>query len=305
MVEGGGQQREAGHWQGHNGGIDLMIGVGGVGKGLHSHPLPITQLQRKDHIPHRDRAGHHRRIPSPSSLLKNNGPWIPLLHLFRLITIQTTWMGPPAPLLQKSTVQHTPRYWQCLEDNHLIMQHGGMEMNRSPRQAMFIDKVTSQNDRCLAVKGRSLSAYAHVAKLSMTMVLNKLRRIKPSLMDNEQCQGIEAGCTMNDEFPPSDGMAAAADEEDDADHRASIFATNAPLSIEPQSIAKETILNNHPLLSCNPTFEGFEAMYLNAEMIRTLTMEQQLLEAIQPLESPAPRKKKLIHRTVKVGVAMI
>jgi hypothetical protein len=44
---------------------------------------------------------------------------------------------------------------------------------------------------------------------------------------------------MNDEFPPSDGMAPAADEEDDADHRASIIATNAPLSIEPQLIAKE------------------------------------------------------------------
>ncbi len=79
-------------------------------------------------------------------------------------------------------------------------------------------------------------------------------------MDNEQCQGIDAGCTMNDEFPPSDDMAPAADEED-ADHCASVIATNAPLSIEPQSIAKETSLNNHPSLSCNPTFKGFEPIY--------------------------------------------
>ncbi len=124
-------------------------------------------------------------------------------------------------------------------------------------------------------------------------------------MDNEQCQGIDAGCTMNDEFPPSDGMAPAADEEDDADHCASIIATNAPLSIEPQSIAKEATLNNHPLLSCNQTFKGFEAMYPNEEMIRTLTMVQQSFEAMQPLKSTAPRKKKSIHRAVKVGVAMI
>ncbi len=40
-----------------------------------------SQLQREDHIHCRDRAGHHRHIPSPFSLLKNNGPWIPLLHL--------------------------------------------------------------------------------------------------------------------------------------------------------------------------------------------------------------------------------
>jgi hypothetical protein len=110
---------------------------------------------------------------------------------------------------------------------------------------------------------------------------------------------------MNDEFPPSDVTALAADEEDDADHCASIIATNATLSIEPQLIAKETTLNNHPLLSCNPTFKGFEAMYPNRETIRTLTMVQQSFEAMQLLKSPAPRKKKSIHHGVKVGVAMI
>jgi hypothetical protein len=110
---------------------------------------------------------------------------------------------------------------------------------------------------------------------------------------------------MNDELSPSDGMAPAADEEDDADHCASNIVTNAPLSIEPQSIAKEATLNTHPLLSCNSTFEGFEAIYPNGEMICTLAMKQQLLEAMQPLEFPTPRKKKLIHRAMKVGVAMI
>jgi hypothetical protein len=143
------------------------------------------------------------------------------------------------------------------------------------------------------------------AKLSTTTDLNKLRRIKPSLMDNEQCQGIDAGCTMNDEFLPSDGTAPAANEEDDADDCASIIVTNAPLSIEPQSIAKETTLNNHPLLSCNPIFEVFEAMYPNRETMHTLTMVQQSFEAMEPLESLAPRKKKSIHHAMKVGVASV
>ncbi len=178
-------------------------------------------------------------------------------------------------------------------------------MNRSPMQATFIDKVTSQNDCHLAVKGRSLLYCTCLVKLSTTTDLNKLRRIEPSLLDNEKCQGIDAECTMNDEFPPSDGMAPAADEEDDADHCANIIGTNAPLSIEPQSIAKETTLNNHPLLSCNPTFEGFEAMYPNREMTHTLTLEQQLLEAIQLLKSPTPRKNKSIYCTVMVGVETI
>ncbi len=48
MVEGGGQQREAGNWQGHNDGIDLMMGVGK--KGLHSHPLPITITKGKSYL---------------------------------------------------------------------------------------------------------------------------------------------------------------------------------------------------------------------------------------------------------------
>jgi hypothetical protein len=80
----------------------------------------------------------------------------------------------------------------------------------------------------------TLPEFSPIAKLSTTTDLNKLRRIKPSLMDNEQCQGIDAGCMMNDKFPPSDGTAPAVDEEDDADHCASIIATNASLSIEPQ-----------------------------------------------------------------------
>jgi hypothetical protein len=151
----------------------------------------------------------------------------------------------------------------------------------------------------------ALPEFSPIAKLSMTTDLNKLRWIEPSLMDNEQCQGIDAECTMNDEFLPSDGTAPAADKEDDADHHASIIVTNAPLSIEPQSIAKKPTWNNHPLLSCNPTFKGFEAMYPNRETVCTLMMAQQSFEAMQSLESPAPRKKESIHHAVKVGVAMI
>jgi hypothetical protein len=46
----------------------------------------------------------------------------------------------------------------------------------------------------------ALPEFSPTAKLSTTMDLNKLRQIKPSLMDKEQCQGIDAGCMMNDEF---------------------------------------------------------------------------------------------------------
>ncbi len=42
----------------------------------------------------------------------------------------------------------------------------------------------------------ALPEFSPTTKLSMTTDLNtKLRQIKPSLMDNEQCQGIDAGCT--------------------------------------------------------------------------------------------------------------
>jgi hypothetical protein len=73
----------------------------------------------------------------------------------------------------------------------------------------------------------ALPEFSPTSKLSTTMDLNNLRQIKPSLMDNEQCQGMNAGCTMNDEFPPSDGTASAADEEDDADHCVSTVGRDA------------------------------------------------------------------------------
>jgi hypothetical protein len=45
---------------------------GGRGKKDFILILFPSKLQREDHIHCRDRAGHHRRIPSPFSLLKNN-----------------------------------------------------------------------------------------------------------------------------------------------------------------------------------------------------------------------------------------
>ncbi len=48
VVEGGRQQREAGHRQWHNSGVDLMMGVGK--KGLHSHPLPITITKGRSYL---------------------------------------------------------------------------------------------------------------------------------------------------------------------------------------------------------------------------------------------------------------
>jgi hypothetical protein len=75
--------------------------------------------------------------------------------------------------------------------------------------------------------------------------------------------------------------------------------------IEPLSFGRDMALDNHPTVSCGTSFEGFEAMHPNREITHTLMMEQQSLEAMQLLESPAPRKKKLIHCAVKVGVAMI
>jgi hypothetical protein len=51
----------------------------------------------------------------------------------------------------------------------------------------------------------TLPEFSPTAKLSTTTDLNKLRRIEPSLMDKEKCQGIDAGCTMNDEFQVQGG----------------------------------------------------------------------------------------------------
>jgi hypothetical protein len=61
-----------------------------------------SQLQREDHICCRDMAGHHRRIPSPSSFLKNNGPWIPLLHLS-----QSRFIPPRCLSFQYDTGRHS------------------------------------------------------------------------------------------------------------------------------------------------------------------------------------------------------
>ncbi len=56
VVEGGGQQREAGHRQWHNGGVDLMMGVG---KKDFILIICLSQSQREDHIHCRNRTGLH------------------------------------------------------------------------------------------------------------------------------------------------------------------------------------------------------------------------------------------------------
>ncbi len=56
-----------------------MMGVGGERTSFSS--FAHHNCKWEDHINCRDRAGHHRCILSPSTPLKNNGPWIPLLHL--------------------------------------------------------------------------------------------------------------------------------------------------------------------------------------------------------------------------------
>jgi hypothetical protein len=85
----------------------------------------------------------------------------------------------------------------------------------------------------------------------------------------------------------------------------SIDGLRAMPGIEPLSFGQDMALDNHPTVCCGTSFKGFEAIHPNREMTHTLTMEQQSLEAMQPLKSPAPRKKKAIHWVVKVGVVMI
>ena len=166
-------------------------------------------------------------------------------------------------------------------------------MNRIPMRVTSHDKVTSRNDGRFAMKGTSLSSCACPTKLSTTTDLNKLRWSEPSLLDKDQW--------FDDEFPPSDGMAPAAGEEDDTDHRASIFASNAPLGIKSQSIANETTLNNYPSLSCNPSFEGFEVVDPNGEKAHTMTKPQRSVDSMHTLMG----RTKSIHRAVRMGVARI
>jgi hypothetical protein len=85
----------------------------------------------------------------------------------------------------------------------------------------------------------------------------------------------------------------------------SIDGSKATPGIEPLSFGLDMPSDNHPTVCCGTSFKRFKAMHPNEETTHTLTMEQQWLKAIQPLKSPAPRKKKSIHCAVKVGVAMI
>ena len=76
--------------------------------------------------------------------------------------------------------------------------------------------------------------------------------------------------------------------------------------IEPLSFGQDMALNNHPTVCCGTSVEQFKALHPNGKMTHhTMMMEQQLLEAMQLLESPALRKMKLIHLAMKVGVAMM
>ena len=177
-------------------------------------------------------------------------------------------------------------------------------MNKSTRRVPSHGKVTSRNAGCLAVKGESSSSCARLTKLSTTTDLNKFRCVEPSLVDKVQCQGIDAAYWIDDEFPSSDGMAPAAEDEDDADHRASIFSSKG---IEPHSIAKETTLNNYPSLSCNPSVEGFEEVHPNVEKAHTMMMPHRSVsvDAMHTLKSRGLRRKKSIHRALRMGGARI
>ena len=170
-------------------------------------------------------------------------------------------------------------------------------MNKSPRRIPSHGKVTSRNDGFLAVNGESSSSCARLTKLSTTTDLNKFRCVEPSLVDKVQCQGIDAAYWIDDEFPPSDGMAPAAEEEDDADHRAII--------IEPHSIAKETTLNNYPSLSSYPSVEGFEEVHPNVEKAHAMMMPHRSVDAMHTLLSRGLRRKKSIHRALRMGGARI
>ena len=177
-------------------------------------------------------------------------------------------------------------------------------MNKSTRRVPSHGKVTSRNAGCLAVKGESSLSCARLTKLSTTTDLNKFRCVEPSLVDKVQCQGIDAAYWIDDEFPSSDGMAPAAEEEDDADHRASIFSSKG---IKPHSIAKEATLNNYPSLSCNPSVEGFEEVHPNVEKAHTMMMPHRSVsvDAMHTLKSRGLRRKKSIHRALRMGGARI
>jgi len=171
-------------------------------------------------------------------------------------------------------------------------------MNKSPRRVPSHNEIISRNDSRPAVKGTSLSSCARLTKLTD---LNKLRWFEPSLVDKDQCGGIDAAYWI-DEFPPSDGVAPAAEEEGDADHHASILALKG---IEPHSISKETTLNNHPSLSCNPSVGGFETVHPNGEQDHNMTMPQRSIDSMHTLKSRGLRRKKSIHRALRMGVARI
>jgi hypothetical protein len=112
--------------------------------------------------------------------------------------------------------------------------------------------------------------------------------------------------TNINKFLPSTEKTTATTKYDDGDHQVSIDGLKAMLDIEPLSFGQNMPSNKRPAVGCSTSVEGFKALHPNGEMTHhTMTMEQQSLEAMQPHKSPALRKKKLIHRVVKVGVAMI
>ncbi len=83
----------------------------------------------------------------------------------------------------------------------------------------------------------------------------------------------------------------------------SIDGSKATPDIEALSFGQDMALNNHPTVCCGTSVEQFKALHPNGKMTHhTMMMEQQSLEAMQPLEL---RKKNSIHCAVKVGVAMM
>jgi hypothetical protein len=142
--------------------------------------------------------------------------------------------------------------------------------------------------------------------------MNDLGKFEPlSTLEKDQSCSNEDGCLKNtptniNKFLPSNEKTTTTTEYNDGNHRVSIDGSKATPDIEPLSFGQDMPLNNHPAVGCGTSNEGFNALHPNREMTHhTMTMEQQLLEAVQPLKSPAPRKKKLINRVVKVGVSMI
>jgi hypothetical protein len=105
---------------------------------------------------------------------------------------------------------------------------------------------------------------------------------------------------------PSTEKITTTTKYDDGDHRVSIDGLKATRDIDPLSFGQDMPSNNRPAVGCGTSNEGFKALHPNGETTHhTMMMEQQLLEAMQLLESPALRKMKLIHLAMKVGVAMI